>query len=113
MLHILPHWYWEGHEGQEGEVWAYCNQESVELFLNGASLGAQPVKKINVNQSINAPMLRLRVGRANAASVARRPVAATCSLQTSETELVPSEGWESALQGIPMRGHKRGPGQGE
>jgi beta-galactosidase len=44
-LHLLPHWNWEGKEGQEIEVWAYCNQESVELFLNGASLGSQPVKK--------------------------------------------------------------------
>jgi beta-galactosidase len=45
VLHILPHWNWEGKEGQEIEVWAYCNLESVELFLNGASLGAQAVKK--------------------------------------------------------------------
>jgi beta-galactosidase len=45
LLHLLPHWNWEGREGQEIEVWAYCNQESVELFLNGASLGSQPVKK--------------------------------------------------------------------
>ena len=30
---------------QEIEVWAYCNQDSVELFLNGASLGSQQVKK--------------------------------------------------------------------
>jgi beta-galactosidase len=45
VLHILPHWNWEGKEGQEIEVWAYCNQESVELFLNGASLGSQPVVK--------------------------------------------------------------------
>jgi beta-galactosidase len=45
MLHILPHWNWEGREGQEIEVWAYCNQESVELFLDGVSLGSQPVKK--------------------------------------------------------------------
>jgi beta-galactosidase len=44
VLHILPHWNWEGREGQEIEVWAYCNQESVELFLNGTSLGSQPVK---------------------------------------------------------------------
>ncbi len=44
-LHLLPHWNWEGKEGQEIEVWAYCNQDSVELFLNGTSLGSQPVKK--------------------------------------------------------------------
>jgi beta-galactosidase len=45
VLHLLPHWNWEGKEGQEISVWAYCNQESVELFLNGTSLGVQPVKK--------------------------------------------------------------------
>ena len=44
-LHLLPHWNWEGKEGQEIAVWAYCNQDSVELFLNGASLGSQPVKQ--------------------------------------------------------------------
>jgi beta-galactosidase len=45
VLHLLPHWNWEGQEGQEIAVWTYCNQDSVELFLNGASLGSQPVKK--------------------------------------------------------------------
>jgi beta-galactosidase len=45
VLHLLPHWNWEGRQGQEIEVWAYCNQDSVELFLNGTSLGSQPVKK--------------------------------------------------------------------
>jgi beta-galactosidase len=44
-LHLLPHWNWDGKESQEIAVWAYCNQDSVELFLNGASLGTQPVKK--------------------------------------------------------------------
>jgi beta-galactosidase len=45
VLHLLPHWNWEGREGQEIEVWAYCNQESVELFLNGVGLGSQSVQK--------------------------------------------------------------------
>ncbi|MDP9039314.1 MAG: DUF4982 domain-containing protein [Acidobacteriota bacterium] len=45
VLHLLPHWNWEGREGQEVGVWAYCNQERVELFLNGTSLGAQSVSK--------------------------------------------------------------------
>jgi beta-galactosidase len=44
-LHLLPHWNWADKEGQEIEVWAYCNQESAELFLNGTSLGSQSVKK--------------------------------------------------------------------
>jgi len=45
MLHLFPHWNWAGKEGQQVEVWCYCNQESVELFLNGKSLGSQSVKK--------------------------------------------------------------------
>ena len=39
MVHLLPHWNWPGFEGQEIPVWCYTNCESVELFLNGKSLG--------------------------------------------------------------------------
>ncbi len=39
MVHILPHWNWEGHEGQNIPVMAYSNAEEVELLLNGKSLG--------------------------------------------------------------------------
>lgn len=39
MVHILPHWNWEGMEGVKIPVVAYSNCESVELFLNGKSLG--------------------------------------------------------------------------
>ena len=39
MVHILPHWNWQGFEGKEIPVWCYSNCESVELFLNGKSLG--------------------------------------------------------------------------
>ncbi|ODM27047.1 sugar-binding protein [Clostridium sp. Bc-iso-3] len=37
MVHILPHWNWSN--GTNVEVWAYSNCDSVELFLNGTSLG--------------------------------------------------------------------------
>ncbi len=47
MLHLLPHWNWEGREGEEIPVWVHSNLESVELFLNGQSLGAQPVKPLH------------------------------------------------------------------
>ena len=40
-LHILPHWNWEGREGQTTPVFVYTNYESAELFLNGKSLGVQ------------------------------------------------------------------------
>ncbi len=43
QVHLLPHWTWPGREGQPIEVWCYANVERVELFLNGRSLGAQPV----------------------------------------------------------------------
>lgn len=41
MVHILPHWNWEGHEGQNIPVMAYSNADEVELFLNGTSLGRE------------------------------------------------------------------------
>jgi beta-galactosidase len=44
-LHLFPHWNWPGKEGQEIEVWVHTNLESVELFLNGQSLGTRQVKR--------------------------------------------------------------------
>jgi beta-galactosidase len=41
VLHILPHWNWRGQEDKEIPVWVYSNCETVELFLNGKSLGIQ------------------------------------------------------------------------
>ncbi len=45
VLHLFPHWNWAGLEGKEIAVWVYSNLDSVELFLNGQSLGAKDVKK--------------------------------------------------------------------
>lgn len=39
MVHVLPHWNWEGMEGEEIPVYAYTNAEEVELFVNGQSYG--------------------------------------------------------------------------
>jgi len=39
MVHVLPHWNWEGHEGQDIPVMVYSNADEVELSLNGRSLG--------------------------------------------------------------------------
>jgi beta-galactosidase len=41
VLHLFPHWSWPGREGQTIPVIAYTNCNSVELFLNGRSLGEQ------------------------------------------------------------------------
>jgi beta-galactosidase len=45
VLHLFPHWNWEGKEGQEIEVWVHSNLDRVELFLNGSSQGAQDVAR--------------------------------------------------------------------
>lgn len=39
VLRLFPHWNWPGREGQVIPVLAYTNCNSVELFLNGRSLG--------------------------------------------------------------------------
>lgn len=45
VLHLSPHWNWNGKEGTEIEVLCYSNLESVELLLNGKSLGSKPVPR--------------------------------------------------------------------
>ena len=39
VLHILPHWNLEGHEGEKVSVWVYGNCDEVALRVNGKSLG--------------------------------------------------------------------------
>lgn len=41
MLHVFPHWNWRGKEGQVIPVTCYTNCDTVELFLNGKSLGVK------------------------------------------------------------------------
>ena len=44
VLHLFPHWNWPGREGQLIPVLAYTNCNSVELFLNGRSLGEKRIE---------------------------------------------------------------------
>ena len=41
VVHILPHWTWPGFEGKTIPVRVFTNADSVELFLNGKSLGVK------------------------------------------------------------------------
>ncbi len=52
MVHLLPHWNWQGREGQNIPVMAYSNGDEVELFLNGKSLG----RKKTFSESIELPV---------------------------------------------------------
>lgn len=47
VLHIFPHWNWEGREGEVTPVHCYTNYERVELFVNGVSMGIR--QKTNEN----------------------------------------------------------------
>jgi beta-galactosidase len=38
-MHITPHWNWAGNEGKPMEVFVFSNVRTVELSLNGVSLG--------------------------------------------------------------------------
>lgn len=40
-LHVLPHWNWEGREGEITPVFVYTNYPEAELFVNGKSYGKQ------------------------------------------------------------------------
>ena len=41
MLHLFPHWNWRGREGRFIPVTCYTNCDTVELFLNGKSVGVK------------------------------------------------------------------------
>ena len=41
VLRLFPHWNWKGREGQFIPVTCYTNCDTVELFLNGKSVGAK------------------------------------------------------------------------
>ena len=45
IVHLLPHWNFEGREGEIIRVVAYTNCEELELYLNGKSLGKKEIEK--------------------------------------------------------------------
>jgi beta-galactosidase len=45
VMHISPHWNWKGKEGKPVDVWVNSNASSVELFLNGKSLGKKDMPR--------------------------------------------------------------------
>ena len=45
VLHLLPHWNWNGREGQNIDVRCFSNWDEVELLLNGRSLGRKEMPR--------------------------------------------------------------------
>ncbi len=57
-LHILPHWNWEGREGEVTPVFVYTNYPSAELFINGKSQGRR-TKDLSVTVDNSADSLSM------------------------------------------------------
>ena len=45
VLHLLPHWNLQGHEGETIDLWVYSNCDEVEVFVNGKKMGRQFMPK--------------------------------------------------------------------
>ena len=45
VLHILPHWNLQGHEGDSIDIWVYSNCDEVELTVNGKKLDRKPMPR--------------------------------------------------------------------
>ncbi|MBQ9641460.1 MAG: DUF4982 domain-containing protein [Bacteroidaceae bacterium] len=54
-IHLLPHWNWQGREGETTPVYCYTNYPTAELFLNGKSQG-----RISKNPKSRLDRYRLR-----------------------------------------------------
>ena len=99
VLELIPHWNWAGREGQAIQVMALSNADSVELFLNGKSLGEKPVDPFEMAHWDVAyePGELLAVGKKNGHEVSRK--------------LVQTTGDAVALELVPDRGAIAGDGE--
>lgn len=76
VLHILPHWNLEGHEGQEIPVWVYSNCDEVSLTVNGKNLGRKKMPHLGHLEwkAIYKPGVVKAVGFKNGKKVAEEVV---------------------------------------
>lgn len=73
VLHLFPHWNWQGREGRPISVWVYSNCDEVELFVNGKSLGRERMPpRGHLEWQVNyAPGVLLARGYQNGKAVAQ------------------------------------------
>lgn len=45
QIHVLPHWNWQGHEGETIEVWVYTNCDEAEIVVNGRRMERKRVER--------------------------------------------------------------------
>jgi beta-galactosidase len=132
VLHLFPHWNWPGKEGQEIDVWCYTNLDSVELLLNGVSLGAKTVARnshVEWKAKFAPGIIEARGSREGnvvttarrettgpAARLALRPDRAQIAADGEDLSVVTIEIFDSRERLVPTAGNEvhftlRGPGR--
>jgi beta-galactosidase len=132
VLHVFPHWNWPGRQGQEIDVWCYTNLDSVELLLNGVSLGSKTVTrnshvewKVKFAPGVieargsrdgNVVTTARRETTGPAARLALRPDRAQIAADGEDVSVVTLEILDSRGQPVPTAGNEvrftvRGPGR--
>jgi beta-galactosidase len=100
VVHLLPNWNWEQMAGKPIPVWCFANTDSVELFLNGRSLGeksASDFKSMHLEWSVPfEPGILKAVGRKNGTIVATDEVhtagrPAKIVLKADRTEIISAD----------------------
>ena len=99
ILHIVPHWNWEGSEGKPIKVMVLTNLEKVALTLNGKPVGEKPVDKYQMVtfEVPYAPGKLEAIGSSGGKESARFAVETT--------------GAPAAIKLVPDRTHLAGDGQ--
>ncbi|MHA1369355.1 MAG: glycoside hydrolase family 2 TIM barrel-domain containing protein [Promethearchaeota archaeon] len=82
MVHLVPNM-WNFHDGDIIEVWAYTNCESVELFLNGRSLGEKRMDEYDDLAHVFWENVKYEPGELKAVAKIKDKIAATRTVKTS------------------------------
>ncbi len=102
MAHILPHWNWEGREGQITPVHVYTSGDAAELFVNGKSLGMKTKGEYDYRlrwddvkyQPGEVKVVAYRNGEKWAEDMVRTAGKATQLEATADRQLVKADGYD-------------------
>ncbi len=90
-LHILPHWNWEGREGENIPVFVYTSWPEAELFLNGKSLGRQKKGPDGYVVPVDTVAVSLYTSYAGTLGDVNAPVESRFRLMWPDVEYEPGE----------------------
>ena len=117
VLHIYPHWNWKGKKGQTINVWVQSNCETVELFLNGKSLGKKTMEKnshlewnviyepgiLEAKGMKNGKIIAAKVETTNeATSIKLTPDRDSISADGEDVSVITVTAWDSQGREVPV-----------